>query len=455
MRTKLFVFLMLVSIVLSACGGQATPAPAEPQQPAPTQAPAATKAPVATEEAPAAEPVALTLGSWRVDDVDAWAAITEAFNQEYPNITVKFDPTNPPDYNATLRTQLETGTGPDLFFVRSFATGRELFDQGYIASLKDLPGITDSFTEASRAPWATDDGEPYAVPIIAVSHGIFYNEDIFEANGLSVPATWEELMADAQTLKDAGVTPFANGTKDAWDINEVVMMQLIPSDIGGYEGRMAYLNGDRCFNDADMVEAFQRIQDLKPFLPTGFEATSYYDSQQLFAQEQAAMMFDGSWSTGAFEKDATDFKWSVFYAPPPEGKDSFVEFHVDAAIGANAASDNLDAAMTFLEWLEGPKFAELLGNQLPGFFPLSKEVPQLSDPVAQTFLGFNKEAAGVDIRFVWEKLLAPPSGQVDAYTAMNDAVIAVLKDEMTPQEAADSLQTALEGWYEPAMNCTK
>jgi hypothetical protein len=35
MRTKLFVFLMLVSIVLSACGGQAaTPAPAEPQEPA-------------------------------------------------------------------------------------------------------------------------------------------------------------------------------------------------------------------------------------------------------------------------------------------------------------------------------------------------------------------------------------------------------------------------------------
>ena len=57
-------------------------------------------------------------------------------------------------------------------------------------------------------------------------------------------------MAAAQKLQDAGVTPFANGTKDAWDINEVVMMQLIPSNIGGYEGRMAYLNGERCFNDA-------------------------------------------------------------------------------------------------------------------------------------------------------------------------------------------------------------
>ncbi len=459
MRTKLFALLVLASILLAACGGNAAPtaAPVATQAPA-TQAPA-TQAPVATQapatQAPAAEKVELTLGSWRVDDVDAWAAITKAFNEEYPNITVKFDPTNPPDSNATLRTQLETGTGPDLFFVRSFATGRELFDQGYIASLKDLPGINDTFTAASRAPWATDSGEPYAVPIIAVSHGIYYNQDIFEKNGLTVPTTWEELMTDAQKLKDAGITPFANGTKDAWDINEVVMMQLIPSNIGGIEGRMAYLNGDRCFNDPDMVAAFQRIKDLQPFGPQGFEATSYYDAQQLFDQGQAAMMFDGSWSTPAFEKDATDFKWSVFPAPPPQGKDLYVTFHIDAAIGANKASKHLNEAMTFLQWLEGPKFAELLGNQLPGFFPLSKDAPKLTDPIANTFMGFNQQAKGVDIRFVWEKLLAAPSGQTDAYTAMNNEVIAVLKGEHTPQQAADALQTAVAGWYEPAKTCKK
>jgi raffinose/stachyose/melibiose transport system substrate-binding protein len=388
-----------------------------------------------------------------VDDVAAWEVINAAFHEAYPNITVKFDPTNPPDYNATLRTQLETGTGPDLFFVRSFATGRELFDAGYIASLKDLPGITDSFTEASRSPWATDSGEPYAVPIIAVSHGIYYNKDIFAANGIEVPTTWEDLMAASQTLLDAGVIPFSNGTKDAWDINEVVMMQFIPSNIGGYEGRMAYLNGERCFNSEEMVASFQQIADLKPFLPTGFEATSYYDAEQLFAQGQAAMMMDGSWSIGAFEKDATDFEWGVFYPPALEGKDQYVTFHIDAAIGANAASANLDSAMVFLEWLESSDFAELLGNNLPGFFPLTKGVPTLSDPIAADFMAFNDAAAGVDIRFVWEKLLAAPSGNVDAYTSLNNNVIAVLKGEKTPQEAADAFNADLAAWYAPSASC--
>ena len=455
MQKKLFgllSLLVLLSLALTACGGgAATEAPAE--EPAATE-----EAPAATEEAPAAteaaaEEITLTLGSWRVDDVAAWEAINAAFQEKDPHITVKFDPTNPPDYNATLRTQLETGTGPDLYFVRSFATGRELFDAGYVASLKDLPGINDSFTEASRAPWATETGEPYAVPIIAVSHGVYYNKEIFAANGIEVPATWEELMAASQTLLDAGVIPFANGTKDAWDINEVVMMQFIPSNIGGFEGRMAYLNGDRCFNSEEMVASFQQIDDMQPYLPNGFEAVSYYDAAQLFAQGQAAMMMDGSWSIGAFEKDATDFEWGVFYPPALEGKDTYVTFHIDAAIGANAASPNLEAAMTFLEFLESSDFAGLLGNNLPGFFPLTKDVPTLSDPIAADFMAFNESAAGVDIRFVWEKLLAAPSGSVDAYTSLNNNVIAVLKDEKTPQEAADAFNADLAAWYEPAAGC--
>ena len=449
MRTKLFVLLMLVSLVLSACGGAptATEAPVIEEAPA-AEAPAVEEAPV-EEQAPVAEAVELTLGSWRVDDVDAWDAILAAFNAEYPNITINFDPTNPPDYNATLRTQLETSTAPDLFFVRSFATGLELFDEGYVASLANLPGLEENVPAGARAPWSTADGEPFAVPIAAVSHGIYYNQDLFEANGIAVPQTWEELLVAAQTLKDAGVTPFSNGTKDAWDINEVVMMTLLPNNVGGFDGRMAYLNGERCFNDADVVAAYQEIQDLTPYLPEDFIATDYYTAEQLFVQGQAAMMFDGSWSISAFEKDAPEFNWSVFPAPPPAGKDMYISFHMDAAIGMNTASENQEAAMTFLEWLEGETFAEAFGNGVPGFFPVSKNVPTLTDPVANEFLSFNSKAAGTDIRFVWEKLLGSPAGTLDTYTAMNDGVIAVLKGEQTPQEAADSLQAAIAAWYEP------
>jgi raffinose/stachyose/melibiose transport system substrate-binding protein len=260
-------------------------------------------------------------------------------------------------------------------------------------------------------------------------------------------------MTAAQTLQAAGVTPFANGTKDEWDINEVVLMSIIPSEIGGRDGRISYLTGKSCFNDPAMAASFQQIKDLTPYLPNGFTATSYSDSTQLFAQGKAAMLFDGSWQISAIEKEAPSFKWSVFAVPPPAGKDEYVSFHVDAAIGMNPASKNQDAAKTFLQWLETTDFNDAFANNVPGFFPMSKAATTINDPVAATFLSFNSQAKGTDIRFPWEKLMDPPSGQESAYTVMDAGAIAVLKGEKTPQQAADDLQTALAQWYEPAKSC--
>jgi len=397
----------------------------------------------------------LTLGSWRTDDADAWAKILTAFNAKYPNITVKFDPTNPTDYNTTLRTQLTAGTGPDLFFVRSFATGRDLQAQGFLTSVKDLPGLNDTFSAGALAPWATDSGDPFAVPIAAVSHGVYYNQDVFAANKIDVPTTWEDLMAAAAKLKAAGITPFANGTKDEWYINETVLMSIIPSEVGGRDGRLAYLSGDRCFNDASMAASFQQVKDLTPFLPAGFAATAYSDEQALFTQGKAAMLIDGSWTISGIEKDAPTFKWSVFPVPAPKGKDQYQSFHVDAAIGLNAASKNQDAGKTFLQWLETSDFNNILANNVPGFFPTGKAPTTISDPAAAAFLAFNSTAKGTDFRFPWDKLMDPPSGQQSAYAVMNAGAIAVLKGTKTPQQAADDLQTALAAWYAPAKTCKK
>lgn len=396
--------------------------------------------------------IALTMGSWRVDDVAQMQVILDAFHAAHPNITITFDPTNPPDYNATLRTQLEGGTAPDLFYLRSYATSRQLFEEGYLEPLGDLPGLMENFTEAARAPWATDDGLPYGVPFIAVSHGVYYNIDLFNELGLEVPQTWEELLATAQAIKDAGYDPFANASGDEWTIAEIVFMNIAPTFIGGFEGRQAYLNGERCFNDEHAVAAFQAVADIAPFLPEGQEALTYYDSQQLFLMEEAAMWLGGSWDIPFFESEEPDFEWSVFGIPAPEGQEQrYVTFHMDAGMGLNAAAsdDHKEAARLFLEWMTTAEFAALMGDTLPGFFPISNHPIELSNPHANAFLALN-EGAGLDVRWAWEKLL---DGQPDGYTLMQNGALAVIAGTMTPQEAADALQEGLAEWFEPAQNC--
>ncbi len=405
-------------------------------------------APISAQDAE----ITLTMGSWRVDDVAQMEALLAAFHEAHPNITITFDPTNPPDYNATLRTQLEGGTAPDLFYLRSYATSRQLFEEGYLEPLGDLPGLMENFTDAARAPWATEDGLPYGVPFIAVSHGVYYNMDLFAELGLEIPQTWEELIATAQTIKDAGYDAFANASGDAWTIAEIVFMNIAPTFIGGYEGRQAYLNGERCFNDAGSVAAFQAVADIAPFLPEGQEALTYYDSQQIFLMGEAAMWFGGSWDIPVFESEEPDFEWSVFGIPAPEGQEQrYVTFHMDAGMGINAAApeENKAAAKLFLEWMTTPEFATLMGDTLPGFFPISSNPVELSNAHANAFLALN-EGANLDVRWAWEKLL---DGAPDGYTLMQDGALAVIAGTMTPQEAADALQAGLAEWFEPAQTC--
>lgn len=389
----------------------------------------------------------LTLGSWRTDDVAKVNNIIAAFNKTYPNIKVKFDPTNPPDYNATLRLQLESGTGPDLFYARSYATGAELYSAGYELDLSTLPAIKKNFTADATSAWTTSDGKVFAMPLGAVSHGIYYNKDIFAKQGIAIPKTWEDLITAAAKLQKAGITPFANGIADQWDINEVVMMNIMPSTVGGAAGRMAYESGKRPFNDPSIVAAFQQIKDLAPYLPKGFEAMTYNDAQALFALGKAAMYFDGSWTVPQFMDQVKGFQWSVFMTPPLKGKSAVVEFHPDSAIAINPKSKNIDAAKTFLTWLSGPDGAKAIGDNLIGVFPMSKTAVSLSNPYANTFLSFNK-GTGQDARFVWAKLMV---GKPSGYDLLQNNTISVLKGEETPKQAADAFAAGLAQWYKPGM----
>jgi raffinose/stachyose/melibiose transport system substrate-binding protein len=373
------------------------------------------------------------------------------FHQDHPRITVRFDPSESAEYDSVLDAQLEGGTAPDLFYVRSFSASSNLFERGYLARLTDLPGLHEHFEPTVLAAWATDAGTPYAVPFTATSHGIYYNQEMFQELGLEVPGTWEELLSVAQALQEAGVIPFANGTKAKWTAAETIFMNLAPGFIGGREGRMAYLAGDRCFNDEAMVSAFRAVEDLAPFFPEDHELLGYIDSLQLFAQGKAGMWLSGSWDIPYFEEADPSFPWSVFAVPAPAGRPGCVTFHLDVGIGLNAASSHKEEASEFLTWITQPAFGAVLGNEMPGFFPMHRNPPSLENEHANAFLELN-QGRDTDIRFVWEELR---EGSPSAYTLIQDGTLAILQGKQTPEAAADALQAGLATWFEPARACSQ
>lgn len=395
----------------------------------------------------AQEPVTLTIESWRNDDLAIWQdVIIPAFEAQYPDINVEFAPSPPADYNAVLNTKLEGGTAGDLITCRPFDTSLGLFQQGHLASLNDLPGM-ENFSDVAKSAWITDDGsDVFCVPMASVIHGFMYNVDVFNELGLTEPETESEFLALLQTIKDSGAyAPLAMGTVDQWEAATMGFQNIGPNYWEGEAGRLGLIDGTRQYNDPGFVAAFEALSKWTPYLPEGYQAVRYPDSQNLFTLGQAAIFPAGSWEIGVF-RPMVDFEMGVFKPPVPDGAETcYISDHTDIAMGMNSASPNQEAALTFLEWMTSQEFAELYTNQLPGFFTLSNHDITVEDPLAAEFLSWRGECE-TTIRSSYQIL---SRGEPNNENELWRVTALLLNGDLTPQEAADTIQEGLAGWYEP------
>jgi len=116
--TKIFVLIVAIAMVFTACAPAATEVPAPTDMPAPTEAPAATMAPAATE-VPAATDVPMEQVELRFSyyadgtEADVMQPIIDKFMAENPDISVVLDVVPYQTIDEQLPIQVETGEGPD------------------------------------------------------------------------------------------------------------------------------------------------------------------------------------------------------------------------------------------------------------------------------------------------------------------------------------------------------
>ncbi|WP_166347084.1 ABC transporter substrate-binding protein [Phytoactinopolyspora limicola] len=389
----------------------------------------------------------LIIESWRNDDLGIWEdVILPAFHEQYPDIQVSFQPTAPDEYNAALEAKLQGGTAGDLITCRPFDVALDLFNDGHLASLNDLPGM-DAFSDVARSAWVTDDGsDVFCVPMAAVIHGFIYNAEIFDELGVEEPTTEAEFHQLLQEISDDGTyAPLVMGTADQWEAATMGFQNVGPNYWNGEDGRQALIAGEQSFADEPYVATFEELAAWADYLPTGYEAITYPDAQNLFTLGNGAIYPAGSWEIGLFREQA-DFEMGVFPPPLPEGQDTcYISDHTDIAIGMNPNGGNSEAARVFLEWVTSAEFASLYASSVPGFFPLADHDVQLDDPLAQEFLSWRDECEST-IRNSYQIL---SRGEPNLENELWDLSAQVINGTIDPADAAERAQDGLERWYEP------
>jgi multiple sugar transport system substrate-binding protein len=199
MRNKLFVLVILVSILLSACGTATTQAPVVTQAPpAPTQVPVTTKEPTqapaptqppAPTQAPA-ETVALKVYvvDFTVDSTDKWLQdeVVPAFQKEFPNVTVEFIWGTWSTFGETVAGYFAAGDGPDIINLGSEFNGlygdqlaplnQYLGEAAWPEIKQFIPGTLEN------ASWK---GELRGLPIFAAPRFVFCRTDLMQAAGVT------------------------------------------------------------------------------------------------------------------------------------------------------------------------------------------------------------------------------------------------------------------------------
>ncbi len=283
------------------------------------------------------------------------------FEASHPGITVEQN--NTPDALTVLQTRLAKGDVPDVIGVNV----SNLYDVVQAGILKDLSG-----TEAAEA--VTDHGaldyvatagqtdEQLALPWATNAQVVLYNKDVYADLGLSVPTTWDEFLANAQAVQDAGQNPFYFTWKDSWTA------KLVLNSIAGNLQPADFLDqlqdGTATFADSDAYqETADKLIQLKAFAQDDPFGKGYDDGNAAFADGQAAMYVQGIWAIPEITAVNPDVSIGAFVMPvTDDADDTKILSGPDSVIGIAQDSEHADAAQEFVDYLFSKEGQETFAN---------------------------------------------------------------------------------------------
>ncbi|RAM35965.1 ABC transporter substrate-binding protein [Arthrobacter globiformis] len=279
---------------------------------------------------------------------------------------------------------------PDVV-TRGFAQATADFvRKGVFADLSDLPAAAtiDPKIQDLVSSWGQYNGhETSALPFSLAAAGVIYRRDIFEAQGVSVPTTWDEFVAACEKFKAAGITPIYGTFKDNWTLGQG-MFDYVAGGALDIVDFFARLTAQGAAISADAAESFTsnfgpalpKMLELASFSQKGAASKNYADGNAAFAKGQAAMYLQGPWALSQLVAANKNVRLGSFPLPVTNNPaDTKVRVNVDMALSITRNTPNMAAARRFVSYLLDPSVVNAYSEKNAAFSPL-KEAPAVENP---------------------------------------------------------------------------
>jgi len=290
-------------------------------------------------------------------------------------------------------------------------------------------------------------GGAYNVPVADGRMVIYANMDLLRQVGINEwPTGWDAFLDMCEKLKSAGITPISmagahGSTITHAFVSGIVGLRLWKNDPADFPRIMA-VDKTYQFNNPVVVKALEDIQLLadKGYFQEGFMGTGANDAMTLISTGDAAMFIQGTWYSGQILDAATSDIQVQMLPFADDGSINVYQSNTEDgwAVHANLSETDMEIALAMFDFfnLEGYHHVQHLRK----FISVMKE-PQcdliLFDTTRALIEACTPENEMPHITVGWNSAVAQE---------LSVLISAMLSDQATPQETADSWQMYVDSY---------
>jgi len=324
------------------------------------------------------------------EEIQAYRDVIAAYENEQPDVQVKLiEASDRDDLIARLSTSFAGGAPPDLFLLNYRFYG-QFAARGVLEPVEERVDGSDVFQQEDFYEEAMDafrfDGTLTCLPQNISSLVVYYNKDLFKEAGVPEPKAgwrWDDMVAAAKKLtKDSN----SDGKAEVYGLGvEPSLIRIAPfvwsngGDLVADDGKQTHFALDTPEAE-EALERFLQLRVVEKVVPSEEEVKAE-DDETRFQNGRMAMVLSSRRSTPTF-RTIQDFDWDV--AALPQHREQAGILHSDAYC-LTKASENRDAAWSFMEFALGPEGAPIVaksGRTVPSLKSVA-ESDAFLDPTAK------------------------------------------------------------------------
>lgn len=205
----------------------------------------------------------------------------------------------------------------------------------------------------------TFDGKIYGMPWFQDAFFFLYNEDILKEAGIDAPpATWDDLVAQCQIIKDMGILEYPITMNLKQHEGEACLMMALWAG----NGAEAFADGKASFNSPEAVGALQNVIDLNNagfVAPGSFSSNPSMVATEICQGRSAYAMIWGALTSTVNDPETSTVIGSVKVGMIPSNG---VSYTVDGSEALSIASNSShkEAAWKFISGLTDKEYQKQL-----------------------------------------------------------------------------------------------